>query len=261
MLAALPPELLGRLALPADRADQARGAGDRRAPRPRRSPRKPESQDLCFLAGQGKRGFLRRHGGLARPRRATSSTARGRALGRHRGHHNFTVGQRRGIGVSAPRAALRARHRRRRQHGHRRHPRGARDRAGSSVRDAVLHRDGARVDAVRLRYHSRAAAGRRSAPPAAGRHDALEVELGEDVRRRLARARPRCCWRARRSSATARSPPRPEPPPAAAQILRLPLHEGRRRSATPTSRSSRSGATRSSPRPRWCPPSTTPRCC
>jgi len=46
------------------------------------------------------------------------------------------------------------------------------------VRDAILHRDGARVDAVRLRYHSRtlpASVG----TARAGRHDELEVELGE----------------------------------------------------------------------------------
>jgi tRNA-specific 2-thiouridylase len=46
------------------------------------------------------------------------------------------------------------------------------------VRDAVLHRDGARVDRVRLRYHSRALACRMpDAGP--GPHDALELELDE----------------------------------------------------------------------------------
>ncbi len=138
--------------------------------------RKAESQDLCFLAGQGKRGFLRRHGGL-RDREGAVLDASGRSVGRHRGHHNFTVGQRRGIGVSAPeplyviatdaaantvtvgtRAELETRR--------------------VEVRDAVLHRDGARVDAVRLRYHSRALPA--SVGVAAGRHAALTVELGEE---------------------------------------------------------------------------------
>ena len=46
------------------------------------------------------------------------------------------------------------------------------------LRDAVLHRDGAQVDAVRLRYHSAAVpADRRGAR--AGTHTTLEVELGE----------------------------------------------------------------------------------
>ena len=58
-----------------------------------------ESQDLCFLAGQGKREFLRRHGGLGE-RPGDVVDRRGRRLGSHGGHHNFTVGQRRGLGVA-----------------------------------------------------------------------------------------------------------------------------------------------------------------
>ena len=61
--------------------------------------RTPDSQDLCFLAGTGREAFLERHGGLReRPGRA-SSTAPGAAVGRHRGAHAYTVGQRRGLGV------------------------------------------------------------------------------------------------------------------------------------------------------------------
>ena len=59
-----------------------------------------ESQDLCFLSGQGKREFLRRHAGLGdRPGEIVDTAGRG--LGSHAGHHNFTVGQRRGLGVAS----------------------------------------------------------------------------------------------------------------------------------------------------------------
>ena len=61
---------------------------------------KRESQDLCFLAGEGKRSFLARHARL-RERAGEIVDAGGRVVGRHRGHHNFTVGQRRGLGVAA----------------------------------------------------------------------------------------------------------------------------------------------------------------
>jgi tRNA-specific 2-thiouridylase len=57
-----------------------------------------ESQDLCFLAGQGKREFLRLHAGLGE-RPGDVLDKRGRRLGSHTGHHHFTVGQRRGLGV------------------------------------------------------------------------------------------------------------------------------------------------------------------
>jgi tRNA-specific 2-thiouridylase len=175
MLAALPPQLLGRLRLPLTELTkpQVREIAARHG---LAIARKPESQDLCFLAGQGKARFLRRHGGL-RDREGAVLDRRGRPIGRHRGHHNFTVGQRRGIGVSADeplyvlatdagantvtvgtRADLAARSLR--------------------VRDAVLHRDAAKVDAVKLRYHSRSVPATVSAA-AAGSHPELEVELGE----------------------------------------------------------------------------------
>lgn len=174
MLAALPTELLRRLSFPLTEMTKAevRAVAERHG---LPVARKAESQDLCFLAGQGKRGFLRRHGNL-RDRDGAVIDGAGRTIGRHRGHHNFTVGQRRGIGVSAEEALYVV----------------ATDAAANTVtvgtraeletrrvevRDAVLHRDGARVDGVRLRYHSRALPA--SVTAAAGSHAALTIELGE----------------------------------------------------------------------------------
>jgi tRNA-specific 2-thiouridylase len=175
MLAALPPELLGRLGFPLTELTKAevRAIAERHG---LPVARKAESQDLCFLAGQGKRGFLRRHGNLV-DREGDVVDRGGRRLGRHRGHHNFTVGQRRGTGVSLNEPAYVL----------------ATDAVANtvtigtreeletsriSIRDAVLHRDGARVDAVRLRYHSRALPAS-IGTPGRGRHEALEIELGE----------------------------------------------------------------------------------
>ena len=62
--------------------------------------RKPESQDLCFLAGTGRATFLARHGGL-RERAGDIVDRSGRVLGRHAGHHGYTVGQRKGLGIAA----------------------------------------------------------------------------------------------------------------------------------------------------------------
>ena len=60
--------------------------------------RTPDSQDLCFLAGTGREAFLARHGG-PRERPGVTLDGRGRAIGRHRGAHAYTVGQRRGVGA------------------------------------------------------------------------------------------------------------------------------------------------------------------
>jgi tRNA-uridine 2-sulfurtransferase len=174
MLAALPPQLLGRLGFPLTELTKPE-VREIAARHGLAVARKAESQDLCFLAGQGKRGFLRRHGGL-RERDGAILDSSGHTLGRHRGHHDFTVGQRRGIGVSAPEPLYVL----------------ATDAAANTVtvgtraeleqrtvrvRDVVLHRDGGAVDAVKLRYRSRALPANIAA--AEGRHSSLEVELGE----------------------------------------------------------------------------------
>jgi tRNA-specific 2-thiouridylase len=174
MLAALRPQSLAALRFPLSRLTKAR-VRELAAAAGLPVATKRESQDLCFLAGQGKRSFLARHGRL-RERAGEIVDGGGRVVGRHRGHHNFTVGQRRGLGVAAgeplyvlstdsaanrvvvgPRAALATRHVR--------------------VRDAVLLRDGVRVDRVKLRYRSRpigcAVEGR------AGSHSELCLELAE----------------------------------------------------------------------------------
>ncbi len=175
MLAALPPPLLNRLRFPL--ADLTKPEVRAIAERHDLSVAgKAESQDLCFLAGQGKREFLGRHGGL-RDRDGALVDRAGRVLGRHRGHHHYTVGQRRGIGLGAPEPLYVL----------------GTDAASNTVtvgtraelettrvriRDAVLHRDGANVDAVRLRYHSRVLPASIGAVRP-GDHDALDIELLE----------------------------------------------------------------------------------
>ena len=175
MLAALPPAMLDRLGFPL--TDLTKPEVREIAARHGLSvAKKPESQDLCFLAGQGKERFLRRHAGLGERDGAVLDRA-GRKLGRHRGHHNFTVGQRRGIGVSAPEPLYVL----------------ATDAAANTVtvgtraelathrvriRDAVLHRAGGRVDGVKLRYRATPVPAS-VADAAPGAHPALELELDE----------------------------------------------------------------------------------
>jgi tRNA-specific 2-thiouridylase len=117
----------------------------------------PDSQDLCFLAGTGRARFLERHGGIG-DRPGAIVDRRGNVLGRHRGAHRFTVGQRRGLdvgGAAEPlyvlgtdvdartvtvgtRAELATREVR--------------------LRDVELHRGADAVEAVKLRYRSPAVA-------------------------------------------------------------------------------------------------------
>lgn len=63
---------------------------------------KGESQDVCFIAGESYRDFVERHRPDAVPGEGAFVALDGTALGRHAGHHRFTVGQRKGLGVAAP---------------------------------------------------------------------------------------------------------------------------------------------------------------
>jgi len=98
MLAATPPETLRRLRFPL--GDLRKGEVRDIAARAGLSVAgKPDSQDLCFLAGTTREAFLARHGGIDdRPGDLVDHD--GTVVGRHRGQHNFTVGQRRGLGIA-----------------------------------------------------------------------------------------------------------------------------------------------------------------
>jgi len=61
---------------------------------------RPDSQDLCFLAGQDYRDFLRRY----RPQAFQPGdivTRNGEVVGQHEGLANYTIGQRKGIQIAA----------------------------------------------------------------------------------------------------------------------------------------------------------------
>jgi len=61
---------------------------------------KPESQDLCLIEAHGSmRGFLEKY--LA-PKPGDIVDRSGTVLGQHSGIHNYTVGQRKGLGIAAP---------------------------------------------------------------------------------------------------------------------------------------------------------------
>jgi tRNA-uridine 2-sulfurtransferase len=171
MLAKLDPALLDRLSFPLGGLTKdavralARDAGLPVAD-------KRESQDLCFVAGLGGRAFLRHHGGPRLRRPGEIVDRDGRVLGRHDGQHEFTVGQRRGLGVHSPeplyvvkkdaatnRVTVGPKH----------------ELATTTVRleAARLHRPADQVLQVRLRYHAEPIPCRLTAAPEGG----LRLEL------------------------------------------------------------------------------------
>lgn len=65
---------------------------------------KPDSQEICFVPDQDYAGFIRRYRGECDTAGELVDTA-GQVVGRHEGYEQFTIGQRRGLGVAfgAPR--------------------------------------------------------------------------------------------------------------------------------------------------------------
>jgi tRNA-specific 2-thiouridylase len=134
---------------------------------------KRESQDLCFLAGSNGPDFMLRHG--QDPVADGEIVDReGRVLGRHRGHHRFTVGQRRGIGVAAPEplyVLAKDAARNRVVVG----PRAELATRTVAAAPAVLHRGVSRARAVRLRY------GAARVPCSVAGGERLRIDLHREV--------------------------------------------------------------------------------
>jgi tRNA-specific 2-thiouridylase len=131
---------------------------------------KPESQDLCFLAG------LERSRLLNEGEPGEIVDQRGRVLGSHAGQAAFTVGQRKGLGVAAP-IPLYVLHK---------DPASARVTVGPrealatrrvTISGAKLLRPGAAVNRVKLRYRSAPLGCRVQADPPAGVHPRLVITL------------------------------------------------------------------------------------
>src|SRR3954451_13364414 len=118
---------------------------------------KADSQDLCFLAGTGRARFLAKHGAL-RERPGDIVDGTGRRLGHHRGHHHFTVGQRRGVGIGGEDEPLYVIGTDPRANTVTVGPKAALATKTVRVRGLRLHEPAANVDAVKLRYRSPAIA-------------------------------------------------------------------------------------------------------
>jgi tRNA-specific 2-thiouridylase len=178
MLAALSPASLARMRFPLGeltKPEVRRIAAQANLP----VAAKPDSQDLCFLAGTDRARFLTRHGGIV-PRRGEVVDREGNVLASHSGHEAFTVGQRRGTGVASG-DSLYVLHKDAARNRITVGPREALLSDRVRVRGARLHRDGARVDRVKLRYRARPLPARITGAAPAGRHASLTIELGEPV--------------------------------------------------------------------------------
>ena len=69
---------------------------------------KPESQEICFVQGGSYREFVREYAGIESEPAGEISDLEGRIVGTHRGIHQFTIGQRKGlVAAGQPRYVVR----------------------------------------------------------------------------------------------------------------------------------------------------------
>jgi tRNA-uridine 2-sulfurtransferase len=182
-LAALSPRSLARLRFPLGELTKAE-VRERAARAGLEVAGKPDSQDLCFLAGTRRNDFLARHGGLAR-RPGAIVDREGRELGEHGGVHTVTVGQRHGLGIgrggtNGPLYVIATDARANTVTvGSRAQLRTSRVR----VRDVTLHADGQCVDGVKVRYRGSRMPCRLEGSPHAGGHEGVEVRMLEQIER------------------------------------------------------------------------------
>lgn len=62
---------------------------------------KPDSEDICFIPDGNYKKFLENNSNL-KPKEGNIVDSKGKVLGKHTGLYNYTIGQRKGLGVSNP---------------------------------------------------------------------------------------------------------------------------------------------------------------
>jgi tRNA-specific 2-thiouridylase len=181
MLAGLDPASLARLRFPLGgmTKTEVRAIAEREG---LSVARKPDSQDLCFLAGTSLPRFLARHGEVT-SEPGVILDAGGAPLGSHAGAHTFTIGQRHGLGLLGGPAPLYVLGTDLAANTVTVGPREALQTRTVAVRDVTLRRPGARVDGVRIRSHGPRYPCRLAFDPGPGRHDGVEVELLQPITR------------------------------------------------------------------------------
>ena len=62
---------------------------------------KPDSEDICFIPDKNYKKFLENNSNI-RPKKGNIVNSKGKILGIHNGLYNYTIGQRKGLGISNP---------------------------------------------------------------------------------------------------------------------------------------------------------------
>lgn len=97
----IPKELLSHIIFPLsdfESKDQIREIAKQRE---LKTASKPDSEDICFVPDGNYKKFLENNSSL-KPKEGNIVNREGKILGKHNGLYNYTIGQRKGLGISNP---------------------------------------------------------------------------------------------------------------------------------------------------------------
>lgn len=97
----IPKELLSHIIFPLsdfESKDQIREIAKQRE---LKTATKPDSEDICFVPDGNYKKFLENNSSIA-PKEGNIVNRQGKILGKHTGLYNYTIGQRKGLGISNP---------------------------------------------------------------------------------------------------------------------------------------------------------------
>ena len=97
----IPKELLGHILFPLAAFDEKEQIREIARENNFNVANKPDSEDICFIPDGNYKKFLEENSNI-RPKQGNIVNSKGEILGKHTGLYNYTIGQRKGLGISHP---------------------------------------------------------------------------------------------------------------------------------------------------------------
>ena len=99
VLWSMPKKLLGKVLFPLGKFNSKEEVREVAKERGLRIASKPDSEDICFIPDGNYKKFLENNSNI-KPKEGNIVTTNGEVLGKHTGLYNYTIGQRKGLGIS-----------------------------------------------------------------------------------------------------------------------------------------------------------------
>ncbi len=95
----IPKETLGKLIFPLEEIESKEAIRQIAREHGLEIANKPDSEDICFIPDGNYKEFLEKHSDL-KPKEGNIVNKKGEILGKHQGLYRYTIGQRKGLGIS-----------------------------------------------------------------------------------------------------------------------------------------------------------------